>query len=151
MWPWKYMVWHGIIVLFKTMFYITFFHHIKNMDRTKCQPTKQHHTTNNFIVSLHLCTYFIGLYYPKQWMQPSSYCSIIEFHHGFIRNTCDAIVRFNATPHAFTFIGNTWEKPTIKIKKFTYVRCGWLQTPSINDNKCSGAQCYNLMDTCDIL
>jgi hypothetical protein len=48
-------------------------------------------------------------------------------------------------------LGNTWKKPTIKVKKFTYVRCGWLQTPSINDNKWLGVQCCNLMDTCDIL
>jgi hypothetical protein len=36
MWPWKYMVWHGIIVPIITMFYINFFHHIENTDRTKC-------------------------------------------------------------------------------------------------------------------
>ncbi len=151
MWPWEYMVWRGIIVPIRAMFYINFFHHIENKDRTKCQPAKHHHTTNNFIVALPLCTYFIGLYCLRQWMWFCSFCSTIGFHHGSIKNTCDAIVEFIATPPTFTFIGNTWKKPTIKVRKFTFIRCGWLRTPFIHDNKCSGALCYNLMDTCDIL
>jgi hypothetical protein len=93
----------------------------------------------------------IGLYCPRQWMRSCSYYSTTGFHRGSIRNTCDAIVRFIPTPPTFTFIENTWKKPTIKVRKFTYTRCGWLQTPSINDNKCLGALWYNLIDTCDVL
>ncbi len=151
MWPWEYLVRHGIIVPIRAMFYINFLHHIENKDRIKCQPTRQHHTTNSFIAALHLCSYFIGLYCPRQWMQSCACCSSAGFHHGSIRNTCNATVRFRATPPAFRLIRNTWKKPIIKVRKFTSVRCGWLRTPPIIDNQCSGALCCNLMGICDLL
>jgi len=55
MWPWEYLVKHKIIVPIRAMLHINFLHHIENKDRTKCQPTRQHHTTDSFIAALPLC------------------------------------------------------------------------------------------------
>jgi hypothetical protein len=56
MWPWEYLVRHGIIVPIRAMLHINFLHRIEIKDRTKCQPTRQHHTTNSFIAALPLRT-----------------------------------------------------------------------------------------------
>jgi hypothetical protein len=55
-WPWEYLVKQGIIVPIRAILHINFLHHIENKDRTKCQPTRQHHTTNSFMAASPLCT-----------------------------------------------------------------------------------------------